>query len=434
MKEGNVIEVNNVYKKFKNYFDKSNNLKEKVLHKDRNKYEEYWVLKGIDFQIKRGEAVGLIGCNGCGKSTTLKLLTKIIYPDKGNIEIKGRVSSLLELGAGFHPDLSGYENIYLNAAVFGLTRKEIDKRVDEIINFSELEEFINNPIRTYSSGMYMKLAFSVAINVDADILLIDEILGVGDVNFQKKCFAKLMSIKEKGTTIVIVSHSTDQIERICDRSIWIEDGRVKFEGTPKEVHARYLDRMDEKRILQMKKEEERRRQEEERRRLEEEERRKQEEERKKKRQQFFAEETRKKEKKRSQEKEQLLEEARREQQNQQELISQIEEEHRRQQKALEEAEERRKRLEALEADVIRKKKQDDKAAYYQSEKARLEVVVQEKNMEIERLDSVIREKIADVKRMESVLNEKENQIKQIVLDKDAEIQRLEELIRQKDEG
>ena len=253
MKDGNVIEVHNVYKKFKSYYDKSTSLKEKILNRNRSKYQENWVLKGIDFEVKKGDALGLVGCNGCGKSTTLKLLTKIIYPDKGNIEIKGRVSSLLELGAGFHPDLSGYENIYLNAAVFGLTKKEIDGRVDEIIRFSELADYINNPIRTYSSGMYMKLAFSVAINVDADILLIDEILGVGDVNFQKKCFEKLLNIKESGTTIVIVSHSTDQIEKICNRSIWLEDGRIKYQGEPKEVHARYLERMSEKRIEQIQK-------------------------------------------------------------------------------------------------------------------------------------------------------------------------------------
>lgn len=249
MESEKVIEVKDVHKKFRKYFDKSNSLKEKVLYKDRNKYQEYWVLKGISFDIYKGETVGIIGCNGCGKSTTLKLLTKIIYPDNGKIEIKGRVSSLLELGAGFHPDLSGFENIYLNASIFGLTKKEIDRRIDKIIRFSELKEFINNPIRTYSSGMYMKLAFSVAINVDADILLVDEILGVGDINFQKKCFEKLMEIKDNGTTIVIVSHSMDQIERICDKSIWIEDGLVKMEGCPKEVHKEYAQSMENKRII-----------------------------------------------------------------------------------------------------------------------------------------------------------------------------------------
>lgn len=166
-----------------------------------------------------------------------------MYPDSGTIEMKGRVSSLIELGAGFHPDMSGRDNIYINASIFGLTKKEIDDRVEDIIAFSELEEFIDNPVRTYSSGMYMRLAFAVAINVNAEILLIDEILAVGDTNFQAKCFEKLREIKAKGTTIVIVSHSLGQIEQICDRSLWIDEGKIKEEGTPREVHPIYLDCM-----------------------------------------------------------------------------------------------------------------------------------------------------------------------------------------------
>lgn len=241
------IEVKDVTKKFKLYYDKGHMLKERAISWKRNKYEEREVLKGISFQVKKGEAVGLIGHNGCGKSTTLKLLTKIMYPDSGTIELSGRVSSLLELGAGFHPDLSGRENIYINASIFGLTKKEIDKRLKDIIDFSELEEFIDNPVRTYSSGMYMRLAFAVAINVDAEILLIDEILAVGDVNFQAKCFNKLMEIKENGTTIVLVSHSTNQVESVCDRAIWIHDGVVKAEGKTKDVNQAYLSFMDQKR-------------------------------------------------------------------------------------------------------------------------------------------------------------------------------------------
>ena len=230
MQEGNSIEVTGVSKKFKVYYDKGNSLKERVLFWKRGRYEERWVLRDISFEIKKGEVIGLIGENGCGKSTMLKLLTRIMYPTKGQIEIKGRVSSLLELGAGFHPDMSGRENIYMNASIFGLTKREIDKRMEEIISFSELEAFLDNPIRTYSSGMYMRLAFSVAINVDADVLLIDEILGVGDMNFQKKCFDKLKEIKDKGTTIVIVSHSMEQLEQICERSLWIKDGMICEEG------------------------------------------------------------------------------------------------------------------------------------------------------------------------------------------------------------
>ncbi len=247
MKPGNAIEVKNVKKKFKVYFDKGSQLKERILFRNRNRYEERWVLDDVSFEVKQGEAIGLIGHNGCGKSTTLKLLTRIMYPDSGSIELRGRVSSLIELGAGFHPDMSGRENIYTNASIFGLTKKEIDERLDDIIEFSEMEPFLDNPVRTYSSGMYMRLAFSVAINVNADILLIDEILAVGDVNFQAKCFNKLREIKAQGTTIVIVSHSMGQIEQICDRSIWIHEGKIKAEGNPREIDKDYLDFMGQKR-------------------------------------------------------------------------------------------------------------------------------------------------------------------------------------------
>ena len=243
----NAIEVKNVTKSFKVYYDKGNQLKERMLFRNRNRYEKRQVLNGISFDVKKGEAIGLIGHNGCGKSTTLKLLTKIIYPDSGQIEMCGRVSSLIELGAGFHPDMSGRENIYTNAAIFGLNKKEIDERIDDIIEFSELEEFIDNPVRTYSSGMYMRLAFSVAINVDADILLIDEILAVGDAGFQSKCFNKLKEIKAAGTTIVIVSHSLGQIEQICDRSIWIHKGEIREQGSPFKVHPMYMDYIAEER-------------------------------------------------------------------------------------------------------------------------------------------------------------------------------------------
>ena len=252
--EENAIEVRDVTKTFKVYYDKGTELKEKLLFWKRNRYENRVVLDHISFEVKKGEAIGLVGKNGCGKSTTLKMLTRIIYPNSGEIEMCGRVSSLIELGAGFHPDMSGRENIYTNAAIFGLTKKEIDERLEEIIAFSELEEFIDNPVRTYSSGMYTRLAFSVAINVDADILLIDEILAVGDANFQAKCVNKLREIKACGTTIVIVSHSLGQIEQICDRSIWICEGKIAMEGKPKEVHLEYLDYMNTQRIDQQEKE------------------------------------------------------------------------------------------------------------------------------------------------------------------------------------
>lgn len=257
MKKGNAIEVNNLTKKFKVYFDKGSQLKEKLLFRNRNRYEERWVLNGVSFEVKKGEAIGLIGHNGSGKSTTLKLLSKIIYPDTGSIEMRGRVSSLIELGAGFHPDMSGRENIYTNASIFGLSKKEIDSRFDDIVAFSELEEFIDNPVRTYSSGMYMRLAFSVAINVNAEILLVDEILAVGDSNFQAKCFNRLREIKAQGTTIVIVSHSLSQIEQICDRSIWIHDGLIAAEGVPRDIHPKYLDFMGGQRQVIAEKEAER---------------------------------------------------------------------------------------------------------------------------------------------------------------------------------
>ena len=234
------IEVKDVYKSYRIYHDKSNSLKEKALFWKRNKYEVKQVLQGISFSISKGEAVGLIGVNGCGKSTMLKLMARIIYPNQGKVETCGRVSSLIELGAGFHPDMTGRENIYINASIFGLTKGEIDHRLDEIIRFSELNSAIDTPVRTYSSGMYMRLAFSVAIHVDADILLVDEILAVGDAGFQEKCFNKLREIKSHGTTIVIVSHSLGQIKEICDRSIWLKDGKVEMIGLPEQVHALYL--------------------------------------------------------------------------------------------------------------------------------------------------------------------------------------------------
>lgn len=243
----NAIEVRNLKKIFKIYPDKSNSIKEKILFFKRNKYEVNQVLDGVSFDIKKGEAVGLIGKNGCGKSTTLKLLNRIMYPTSGTIRVNGRVSSLIELGAGFHPDMSGRENIYTNASIFCLTKKQIDEKLDDIIEFSELGEAVDNPVRTYSSGMYMRLAFSVAINVEADVLLIDEILAVGDVSFQKKCFEKLREIKYSGTTIVIVSHSLQQIEQICDKSIWIEKGHIRQIGNPKEIHLKYLKEMEEER-------------------------------------------------------------------------------------------------------------------------------------------------------------------------------------------
>ena len=191
-------------------------------------------------KIKEGECVALIGTNGSGKSTLLKLMTKIIYPNEGKIQTNGKLTSLLELGAGFHPDFSGRENIYFNASIFGLTRKEIDNRLNDIIEFSELGKYIDNPVRTYSSGMFMRLAFSVAINVDADILLIDEILSVGDEHFQNKCFEKMKELKKQGKTMVFVTHSMQSVKNLCDRSIWLKDGIIMMDGNTNEVVEEYV--------------------------------------------------------------------------------------------------------------------------------------------------------------------------------------------------
>ena len=235
------IIVENVYKTFNVYLDKANTIKEKLLFLfSRNKKQKREVLKGISLKIKKGEVVALIGTNGSGKSTLLKLLTKIIYPNKGKIETNGKLTSLLELGAGFHPDFSGRENIYFNASIFGLTKKEIDSRLEDIIEFSELKDFIDSPVRTYSSGMYMRLAFSVAINVDADILLIDEILSVGDEHFQNKCFEKMLELKKQGKTMVFVTHSMGTVKSLCDRAIWLKDGLIRMDGKTEEVVDEYI--------------------------------------------------------------------------------------------------------------------------------------------------------------------------------------------------
>ncbi len=235
-----VIKVLDVSKNFNVYYDKANTLKERVIFFHRNKMEVRKVLKHINLEIKKGETVALIGVNGSGKSTLLKLLTKIIYPNGGTIEINGKLTSLLELGAGFHPDFSGRENIYFNASIFGLNKAEIDKRMDDIIAFSELGEYIDNPIRTYSSGMYMRLAFAVAINVDADILLIDEVLAVGDQHFQEKCLNKMKELKGEGKTMVFVSHSMDSVKFLCDRAIWLYQGEIRKDGKTEEVIEEYL--------------------------------------------------------------------------------------------------------------------------------------------------------------------------------------------------
>ena len=238
-----VIQFNHVSKRFTFNPGRNMTLKDWIVY--RKKYDNSVtinVLDDVTFTVDEGESLGIIGRNGSGKSTILKLLSRIYYPTKGNIKIDGKVSSLIELGAGFHPEMSGRENIRINASINGLSPREIRDKMDEIIEFSELGDFIDKPIKVYSSGMYMRLAFSVAINIEADILLIDEILAVGDIAFQKKCFDKLQQLKQSGITIVLISHSTGQIIENCNRAIWIDDHKIVAEGDPNMVCDAYISR------------------------------------------------------------------------------------------------------------------------------------------------------------------------------------------------
>ena len=235
------IKIKNMSKSFKLYYDKPNTLKERLVFWNKTKKEIRTVLKDINLEIRKGETVALIGTNGSGKSTLLKLMTKIIYPTKGTIETNGKLTSLLELGAGFHPDFTGRENIYFNASIFGLTKKEIDSKLNDIIAFSELEKFIDNPVRTYSSGMFMRLAFAVAINVNADILLVDEILSVGDEHFQNKCIEKMLDLKKQGKTMVFVTHSMDTVRKLCDRAVWLCNGKIQMDGDVDHVIEKYVE-------------------------------------------------------------------------------------------------------------------------------------------------------------------------------------------------
>jgi len=237
-KQPYAIEVSNLTKKFRIYHERPMTLRDRVVLQ-KSRYTDQIVLRNLSLKLEWGRTLGLIGRNGSGKSTLLKLLTGIIFPDEGQIDIFGKVSSLLELGAGFHPDFSGRENIYHNGAIFGLSRREIDARFDKLVEFSELHEFIENPVRTYSSGMYMRLAFSVAINVEAEILLVDEILSVGDLSFQNKCLKRVRELRERGCTIVIVTHSVATIREFCDEVYWLEGGDVVMHGTPDEVMPKY---------------------------------------------------------------------------------------------------------------------------------------------------------------------------------------------------
>lgn len=201
---------------------------------------EFWALDDISFEVKRGETLGIIGANGSGKTTLLKLLNGILMPDKGRIEIKGRVGALIEVGAGFHAMLTGRENIYVNGAILGMSKKEIDKKFDDIVDFADICEFIDSPVKHYSSGMYVRLGFAIAVHSEPDILLVDEVLAVGDEEFRRKCMSKLNEFRSTGKTIVLVSHSMELIQGYCNRAMWVDAGVIKDTGVPRDVIDRYF--------------------------------------------------------------------------------------------------------------------------------------------------------------------------------------------------
>jgi len=236
------VQIENISKTFKVFKDRPRTLKETIM-RGFGEREEFYALRDVSFEIKKGSTVGLIGPNGSGKSTLLKIINRTLFPNTGNVKINGKVASLIELGAGFHPDLTGRENIYTNATVLGLSKREIIERTPSIIQFSELENFIDAPVRTYSSGMYARLAFSVAINVDCDILLVDEILSVGDMNFQAKCNNHIRKLKDAGTTIIIVSHSMGVLDQLCDYALFFNKGELLHQGEPRTIQLRYMEFM-----------------------------------------------------------------------------------------------------------------------------------------------------------------------------------------------
>ena len=209
------------------------------MRRRRSRYTELWALRDVDLDVAPGESVGIVGENGSGKSTLLKLLAGIIPPHGGSVEVGGRIASMLELGAGFHPDFTGRENVFMNAAIQGLSRRETERRLEAIVAFSELEAFIDNPVRTYSSGMYTRLGFAVASHVDSDVLLLDEVLAVGDEAFQRKCLGRVFEHRRGGGTVIFVSHDAEAVERVCDRAMLLEHGERVAEGPPGEVLATY---------------------------------------------------------------------------------------------------------------------------------------------------------------------------------------------------
>jgi len=237
------VALENVSIKFLLYHQRNRSFQDalvNVFNHRSSEVEEFWALRDVTFEVGQGEAVGIVGQNGSGKSTILKLLTKILEPTTGKVSVHGKVSALIELGAGFHPDLTGRENIYLNGSILGFSRKQMDKRFADIVDFSELERFIDTPVKHYSSGMYARLGFSVAISVDPDILIIDEVLAVGDERFQRKSFDRIAEFRRHGKTIILVSHGLDTVEQLCDRVIWLQQGQVAAAGPAVETLRHYI--------------------------------------------------------------------------------------------------------------------------------------------------------------------------------------------------
>jgi ABC-2 type transport system ATP-binding protein/lipopolysaccharide transport system ATP-binding protein len=245
------IVVDSVSKRFRLYKDRSSSLKELVTRTRGARYDEFWAVRDVSLTVPKGCTYGLIGHNGSGKSTLLRVMSGIHPPTSGSVAIDGRVSALLELGAGFHPELSGRENAYLNGAILGLTRREIDQRIDQIIEFSGLAEFIDSPVKVYSSGMYVRLGFSVAVHVDPDILIIDEVIAVGDEDFQRRCFDHLYKLRRQGVTIVVVSHSLGLMQTLCDEVSWLDHGQLQRSGPAPDVVRSYLEQVNDAEALRI---------------------------------------------------------------------------------------------------------------------------------------------------------------------------------------
>lgn len=237
----NAVVVSDVSKSFRVYRDRNRSLKATVLKGRRAKYEEFWALRDVSLEIAQGRTFGLLGNNGSGKSTLLKCIAQILQPNEGFITRQGRMAAMLEVGSGFHPELSGRDNIYLNGAILGMTKAEIDRKFDSIVDFSGVEDFIDQPVKNYSSGMYVRLGFSISIHVDPEILLVDEVLAVGDLAFQEKCTAKFADLRREGRTVVVVSHSLEQMRTFCDDAAWLHKGRLMGAGPANEIINQYAD-------------------------------------------------------------------------------------------------------------------------------------------------------------------------------------------------